>query len=224
MASKVILKNETVSAIVLKSLGLSIPASSQIEIESTDYLLLVTTDSRTELEPYFTSGDIVLNDGVRDISATAEREYLDSRTAFGNRFQNDTDRSNGFVSTNTQEAIEETALNSGSSRYAIVFSYNGNASNRWLELFQSVPSDDSPFVVAELGEIASLSISTRTNTTATVSIYINGVAEETITLTSAKVNHKINIAHSLFGGDTLSVKVTSGSTADPIVSVNVKVI
>lgn len=128
-----------------------------------------------------------------------------------------------LTSENVQDAIEETLTSAGSSRFAVVFGYNGNASSRYLELFSSNPSDQTPFVVAEIAEIASLSISCKTNTTATVSIRKNGVEITTISLTSAKVGSVSGLSISLVANDTLSAYVSIGSVNDPAVAVNIKV-
>lgn len=129
-----------------------------------------------------------------------------------------------LVSENVRDAIIETLLNAGSSRFAVIFGYNGNASStRYLEMFQSVPSSTSPFVVAEIGEIVSLSISTKNTATLTATVYVNAVAITTISLAAAASGYISGLTEFLNPGDVISAAVTSGSGQDPILSVNVKV-
>ena len=128
-----------------------------------------------------------------------------------------------LVSKDVNSAIIETLLAAGSSRFALIFGYNGNASNRYLELFASNPSNQTPYVVAELAEIASLSIAAKVSTTATVSIRVNGVEVDTITLTAQDSNTKTGLSYILAPGDKISAEITSGSVNDPMVSVNIKV-
>lgn len=128
-----------------------------------------------------------------------------------------------LVSNDVNAAIIETLLAAGSSRFALVFGYNGNASNRYLELFASNPSDQTPFVVAEVGQIASLSLACKTSTTATVSIRVNAIEVDTISVTAGTSATKAGLTHSLSPGDKISTYVSSGSMGDPMVSVNIKV-
>lgn len=128
----------------------------------------------------------------------------------------------GYASDNAADAIIETALNAGTSRFAVIFGSNGNVSNKWLELFQAVPSNTSPFVMSEVGIIASLAVSAKTATTATFEVYINGISVDSIILTSSQTNSKSGLTHSLSPNDTVSVKITTGSANDALVSVNVK--
>ena len=151
-ANKAILKNTTNSDIELKVLGIELLANSSKEIEATDYLVLISVDSITELDPLLSSGDIVVNDGVRDITSANEREYLSSRTAFGNRFQNDADRGNGFISTNTQEAIEELLNIAAPLRVPISLIYNGTLSNgNFIGYSNLLPGDATPIIIPITG-------------------------------------------------------------------------
>lgn len=71
-----ILKNTTGSTIDLKKLGLSIPASNQITIETTDYALLASDDSVVELTTLINNEDIVVNNGTSDLSASQGLDYI----------------------------------------------------------------------------------------------------------------------------------------------------
>ena len=64
-----ILKNTTGSNIEVKTLGVIVPASSQLDVEVTDFPLLASVDTVTELTPLINTGDIVVNDGSLDLSA-----------------------------------------------------------------------------------------------------------------------------------------------------------
>ena len=128
-----------------------------------------------------------------------------------------------LTSENVQDAIVETLLEAGSSRFALLFGYNGNASSRFLELFASNPSNQTPFVVAEIASIASLSLSCKSSTTATASIRVNGVEVETISVTAGTSATKSGLNYALAVGDKISVYVSSGSMNDPMISVNIKV-
>ena len=65
-----ILKNTTGSNIELISIGLTVPANSQIIVDQTDYDLVATSDSLLEIAPLLISGDIIINDGVSDLSGS----------------------------------------------------------------------------------------------------------------------------------------------------------
>lgn len=101
-----ILKNTTVSDINLVTLGRTLPASSNTTIELSDYIRLADPATVTELTSNITSGNIVVNDGINDITTIAEAlaflRYPDYAPNI--RFDNST---NSFVSRTVQKAIEE---------------------------------------------------------------------------------------------------------------------
>lgn len=104
-----ILKNTTGSDIDLDELGITVPASSSVTIAPGDYLILADDVVLTEINIHLITGDIVVNDGVDDLSAARGLDYLKySDRAFRVRFEAEPERSNGFISKNVQEAIEET--------------------------------------------------------------------------------------------------------------------
>lgn len=136
-------------------------------------------------------------------------------------FDNDT---NGYIATDTQAAIEETATQSGQSRYAVIIGYNGNANSiKYLEVFSSNPSNTSPFIVSEPGTIESLGISASSSSTGTVTIYKNAVASGTVSLTAQTSNSTIITPVTVAAGDKISAAVTSGSASNPVLSVLIKV-
>lgn len=125
--------------------------------------------------------------------------------------------SNGFVSKESQSAIEEAKqLASKVSRGPAICGFDGNGSTgRWLEFFGNNPSNNSPFIVAENNELVAISISASANSTGTVTIYKNGTAVENITLTAARKNAKSNLLVSYSPLDEISARVTSGTISRP---------
>lgn len=138
--------------------------------------------------------------------------------AFSTPFENEPDRSNGFVSDNTQEAIEEArdTAHGIASRAMPVCGFNGVAViNRWLEFHHSQPSNTSPLVIAEPSIVKALSVSVRGNDTVTFTVYKNGTAFDTLVITAAHKARKKNLNYTLTDLDDLSVQVTSGSCREP---------
>lgn len=131
---------------------------------------------------------------------------------------------NGFAADDVQEAIEEIDSKvTGKPRAIITYSYNGNASNRWLELAHSIPSDGSPYVAPEDSRIKALSVAVRASTTATATVYINAVAVTTLTITAGTSATVSGLSYNVFVDDEVSVKVTSGSMNEPIFTVSLEV-
>ena len=136
-------------------------------------------------------------------------------------FDND---SNGFTADDVQEAIEEVdAKITGKPRAIIIFGYNGNASNRWLELNHSIPSNTSPYVAPESCRVKAISIAAKVNTTCTVSLYLNGVVIQTLSLTSSQANSVKDLSDLVAINEELSIKVTSGSIQEPIVTISLEI-
>jgi len=148
-------------------------------------------------------------------------DWVKTEVAESVPFDNST---NGYIADEVQSAIEETRSTAGQARYVINYSYNGNASNRWLELFQSNPSNNTPFVVAEASSVVAMALSNSNDTaTATVTLYKNGVELDTLSVSSAQTAYETGISWPLVSGDELSAKVTSGSLQDPAFFPNIKV-
>lgn len=104
-----ILKNTTLTDIESNSLGLTIPASGQVEIVTDEYLLLSSDDVLSELDPLISSGDIVVNDGTNDLDIVDGQAYIRyPDDAVSVLFDN---TSNGFISNDVQTAIEEAKFN-----------------------------------------------------------------------------------------------------------------
>jgi hypothetical protein len=127
----------------------------------------------------------------------------------------------GFISTDVESAIYEAAnLGADASRGGAIASFDGTGSTgRWLEFSANNPSNNSPFVVAEVGQIRSISIVTSaTKATGTVTIFKNGSSIETISLAAEKKSSKTGLFLGLISLDGLSIQVTSGSIARPQVT------
>ncbi len=126
---------------------------------------------------------------------------------------------NGFTSKESQSAIEEAKqLASEVSRGPIICGFDGNGSTgRWLEFFSNNPSNNNPFIIAEPNQLIAISISASSNSTGTITIFKNGIALTTISLTASRKNSVNGLSFNLTSLDELSLRVTSGSIARPTV-------
>jgi len=105
----------------------------------------------------------------------------------------------------------------GTSRHSAICGKTGNAGNgTYLEFFRAISSSDSPWVVAEEGEIKSLAASFKNNSTITFSVRVNGSEVDTLTVTSDNTGSKAGLSHYVDVNDEISVLVTSGSARDVI--------
>lgn len=103
-----IVKNTTGSAITIVETGLTIPASSAYTIEIDEHTLWATTEALAEITGDITSGDLVVNDGLNDLSSIAGLDFLRYPDfALNIRFLSEPERANCFVTKTVQEAIEE---------------------------------------------------------------------------------------------------------------------
>jgi len=103
-----ILKNTTGSDIEIKSTGFTILASSSYTIEVSEFRFWAADEAITEITSFITSGDIVVNDGINDLSATEGINHLKYPDfAFSQRFLSEPERSNSMSSKTTQQAVEE---------------------------------------------------------------------------------------------------------------------
>ncbi len=102
------LKNTTGVDIVITSVGLTISASTTLTIEVEEYTLWASDDVIAEITTDINTGDLVVSDGIGDLSAFDGLNFLRyPDTAFNIRFLSDPERFNGFIAKNVQEAIEE---------------------------------------------------------------------------------------------------------------------
>lgn len=126
---------------------------------------------------------------------------------------------NGFTAQEAQGAIEESkAAAAATSRGPTVCGFDGTASTgRWLEFFSNNPSNNNPFIIAEPNQLIAISISASSNSTGTITIFKNGIALTTISLTASRKNSVNGLSFNLTSLDELSLRVTSGSIARPTV-------
>lgn len=80
MANIIIAKNQTAGNILIDDLGLNVPALSQVII--TDYVTYLEAAVSQDLEVEISAGNIILNDGVSDLSLARSLNYLDSSGSF----------------------------------------------------------------------------------------------------------------------------------------------
>ncbi len=130
-----------------------------------------------------------------------------------------------FVAGNTKDAIieaRETAFGI-KARFAAISAFKGIATSRFLQFFKGISSNAVPFILAEDASIKALSIAVRFDTTATVTLFVNGGGVEIITITAAKQATKKNLNIVLSEGDRLSARVTLGTMRDPVFSTFIQV-
>lgn len=117
-------------------------------------------------------------------------------------------------------------IGTGDPRYAIIMGYDGNAvAPKWIELFHSIASNESPFVVASASEINELSVAVSNTTTATFGLYKNGTTlVDTLTLTAGKIATKVGLSYAFAANDTISVKIASGSAKNIVYTIFIRVV
>ena len=106
---KKIIKNTTLVDIIIKPMGLSVPANSFLLVEPSEYRLWMTVDVIASVLPNIVSGDLVVNDGSVDLDSDEGIHYL-SHPGFAKstRFEiNALAAGKQFTKKNTQNAIEE---------------------------------------------------------------------------------------------------------------------
>lgn len=127
-----ILKNTTISDIVLKAVGVTVPASSQLLIEKTLYGLFSSDDSITEITSYVNSGDIIVNNGTYNLDSTNGLNYL-RQSDHGKNILFDNDVSlNTAIGYNVQDIINDLATPDVSSKPT----YLGNGELDYIEFFK----------------------------------------------------------------------------------------
>jgi hypothetical protein len=145
------------------------------------------------------------------------RAFATQPDAIRLRFDNST---NGFTSVNVQAAIEESRATAQSARFVVSFGWDGTASTgRWLEMFKSVPSNNTPFVLANNAIVKGVSFACESITTAKIGLYKNAIQIDTLAMVAAKTAYDGALSISAIAGDQLSAKVESGSCSRVIYSV-----
>lgn len=132
----------------------------------------------------------------------------------------------GLSSLTVQQAIIE-ALNEApgtASRYNLFFGHDNNVnSGTWLEQYKNLPSNLSPFAIAEKSIVRTLSISLNANTTGAVGLFKNGVLLTSISLTAARIAIVSGLNFPLLPGDSLSARPTSGTLPHPSFNIGIQV-
>lgn len=74
-----LLKNQSSPAVAIsiKTTGITIPASGNYTINNNEFNLWTTSDVVTEITTHINTGDIVVNDGVRDLTAAEAIRYIE---------------------------------------------------------------------------------------------------------------------------------------------------
>lgn len=104
-----IVENTTGSPIELLTVGKTLPALSDTEIEVDEYRKWARDETILEIQPYLISGDIIVKDGIDSLNATDGEAYLKyPHFAESQRFQLPTlPGSKQFTQKTTQTAVEE---------------------------------------------------------------------------------------------------------------------
>jgi hypothetical protein len=106
--------------------------------------------------------------------------------------------------------------NGGGGNGCVNFGYNGTANqNRWLEVISNNPTNLSPFVVAGYKTIRAFSMACQGNATGTVTLFKNGAAIGSISLSNTYKGTLLNLNLILVDGDELSAQVTLGTFSRP---------
>jgi len=160
-----ILKNTTLSPISMDIIGLPpLQGGASVAIQEYDYGILFSNKCIIYITPYINTGDIVVNDGINDLSPVNGLNFIKyPDTALNARFLSDPERTNGFVAKNVQEAIEEAR---GSSIFTVVgnihqlvYGNKGYSNNKWLKLYgdSKKPSNEAPGVVVWKSKLIGIS-------------------------------------------------------------------
>jgi len=232
-----ILKNTTVSIIDIPDTGISIPATpGTYVIPEQDYLLWAAS---VDIVAKVNSGDIIVNTGTVDLSATAGLRYL----SYSERANVSL---NGSVITNAISSLDiqgdATAVDVGSGRVNIVVGQTGTpvgklytvqgfgtgtTADKWLNVeHPSSTSLTNPLIVPGGGNAVSITYSNSNNSSETdVKIYKNGSLAYTWQVRNKRVAWKILNAglFSVAQGDRISIyvkKVTGTDPKDPLVVIS----
>lgn len=154
--SKVI-KNTTLSDIDVFETGVTLLSSSSYIIPVEDYVEWSRPDTITEITNAVNTGDIVINDGVKDLNPTDGLNFLKHPDNAPNiRFENN---DNNFSSDNVQDAIEEAKfqessfniVDSGIFRTSRLFSAYNSANSQLINTTASTVQINTPFPGSDNG-------------------------------------------------------------------------
>ena len=124
-----------------------------------------------------------------------------------------------YSSDNVKDAILETSVTGGQSRYCLPCGYESTVQDgRWLEFHRGNPSNTTPYIATEDIELISLSFSIpSTKVSVTVAIYNNGTFIASVVL--ANDDHATLIfptPFSILEGAKISVQKTAGDNPSSI--------
>lgn len=198
-----ILKNTTNADIELRILGVTIDALSQRNVEVEDFLILASDDSINELTPYLNSGDVIVNNGIRDLSISEALIYLSYPIDASNSLFDNT--SNGFVSKNVQDAIEESTTKT-KRNISLTLIRNATTSDGWLNISDNgIPSNQTTWTPPFNCRLTSLGFSNKNDTEETkVSAHYKDFSTDNNIQTSDPTSWYID------SEDTLSIKGYDG--------------
>ena len=171
-----IIKNNTSMDIELFDVGVVITPTEEFEIPPSEYGLWAGSE---DIIPYINSGNFTINNGTEDLSASLGIALIKSNIAFRVGFNN---ISNGFVSEDTQSAIEEArnypSITSASVDDTWVWWRDGKGVNKWMKQYNNhvESSEKAPIMAPFGGKIIYLSmINKKNNANGEIKIYKNGI-------------------------------------------------
>lgn len=123
-----------------------------------------------------------------------------------------------YVADNVRDAIIEARNTAtGRARYPLAAGYDANANTgRWLEWTKGIPSNTSSIALPRKSLLAELSLSSRGVNTATVTVFRNGGAVQTISLAAEQTKTLSFLNQTFLVNDRVSIQVTAGSITEPI--------
>lgn len=232
-----ILRNDSSPAVdvVLKKTGATIEpgAPDQYVIDVSEYPLWASDDAIAEVTPHINSGDIVVNDGLRDLNAAdgiSHLKYPDD--AFNIRFLSDPDRANAFAAKDVQRAIEEARVSGIGTVKPYPFATTGNTNNKWLGSYvPSTFSNDIPLIIPQNADMKGiLFVNQDDDVDIDLQVFKNGTLVHTEEIRNKRFCYNVGFAGPSFSqGDRISVflkKYTGGTgdqtAQDPVVTILVK--
>jgi predicted SpoU family rRNA methylase len=226
-----IIKNTTGSPIFLSEVGFSVDAGENYSIQLEHYLRWAKPEAITEITPFINSGDIVVNDGNIDLSASAGIRFLeyadraiiskdDVNITTVNKVINFEGSSFNVVDNGDGKTTVSSTLTAEGSLVRFDFESIGNTANKWLGYSNSAKSSQTiPLIVAGDTSLRGLTFSNADNNVdVDVQIYKNGSLVFTWLVRNKRTAFKIGIspAVSFLQGDRISVflKKFTGGTGD----------
>lgn len=216
-----IIKNTTGTDIEIEAIGRTIPTSGQVLFPPTDYLLLADPDTITEITSDVNAGNLIINDGTNDLSASEGLDYLQYPDDATNiRFT-----PTSLIPDDTvQEAIQNGVSNAlNAPRYTIPLLYNGTVSNNeFIGYTNLIPGDSTPIIVPKTGFLEEYTFSNRnSNADYTIELRRNSTTA-TVFDTESKTNTqsfiKDGINEPFNAGDEIYVKyLDNGNNATDVV-------